>query len=362
MEGTKVGIHTTSLEEKCTSLEMLICYARELGGGFHPYVERVMEIVLPLLKFYFHDGVRLAAAQMIPQLFNSFKLSGNYSQDDLLRLWHDVCAKLFDSIEGDLDTSFQCSVFTCYYECLEIIGKNSMTHNLLESLIKTCFGISQQYMQRYQERMATRQDDDFDVDDEDLLRDDEDNDEMLLSETSSALHYTFKSHGVSFLPYFEQLLPHITHFLASQDSASRQFALCIFDDLIEFASPQSFNYSAHFLDGMMNCLMDSSYDVRQTACYGFGVAAQFGGEAYGPVCAKAVPVLLQLSSVADGRTEEKIMATENAISAVAKICKYLGQVVDANSIIPSWFVTLPITEDDSEAGSVYGYLLELLEM
>lgn len=50
---------------------MLICYAQEMGAAFHPYVPKVMGMVVPLLKFYFHDGVRFAAASVIPLLFKS---------------------------------------------------------------------------------------------------------------------------------------------------------------------------------------------------------------------------------------------------------------------------------------------------
>ena len=61
------------LEEKCTAIEMVICYARELGAEFDRYVDVMISIVVPLLKFYFHDGVRFAAAAVIPQLFEAMK-------------------------------------------------------------------------------------------------------------------------------------------------------------------------------------------------------------------------------------------------------------------------------------------------
>ena len=51
---------------------MLICYAQEMGADFHPYVQKVLGIVVPLLKFYFHDGVRFASASVIPFLFKSW--------------------------------------------------------------------------------------------------------------------------------------------------------------------------------------------------------------------------------------------------------------------------------------------------
>lgn len=72
-EGQNIGIRTTVLEEKCTAVEMLAVFAKELGPGFRDYVEQVTTIALPLLKFYFHEGVRFAAASLIPLLLKCAK-------------------------------------------------------------------------------------------------------------------------------------------------------------------------------------------------------------------------------------------------------------------------------------------------
>ena len=74
-----MGIKTTFLEEKCIAVEMLVCYAQELEEGFQMYAEEVMEIVVPLLKFYFYDDIRHSAAITIPELFNSMVKSNKYS-------------------------------------------------------------------------------------------------------------------------------------------------------------------------------------------------------------------------------------------------------------------------------------------
>lgn len=58
---------------------MLVCYARELKEGFADYAEQVVRLMIPLLKFYFHDGVRTAAAQSLPHLLESVRLKGNFS-------------------------------------------------------------------------------------------------------------------------------------------------------------------------------------------------------------------------------------------------------------------------------------------
>lgn len=53
----KISIRTSVLEEKATACNMLCCYADELKDGFYPYVQEVTNIMVPLLKFYFHEDV-----------------------------------------------------------------------------------------------------------------------------------------------------------------------------------------------------------------------------------------------------------------------------------------------------------------
>lgn len=57
-EQQNFGIRTAGLEDKASACEMLVCYARELKEGFANYAEEVVRLMVPMLKFYFHDGVR----------------------------------------------------------------------------------------------------------------------------------------------------------------------------------------------------------------------------------------------------------------------------------------------------------------
>jgi hypothetical protein len=74
------GIRTAGLEDKATACEMLVCYAREMGPAFVDYVEPVVELLLPLLKFYFHDGVRESASEALPYLLVVCALHSRLSQ------------------------------------------------------------------------------------------------------------------------------------------------------------------------------------------------------------------------------------------------------------------------------------------
>lgn len=68
------GIKTAGLEDKATACQMLVCYARELKEHFVEYAEQTVKLMVPMLKFYFHDGVRTAATESIPFLLECAKV------------------------------------------------------------------------------------------------------------------------------------------------------------------------------------------------------------------------------------------------------------------------------------------------
>lgn len=83
-EQQNFGIKTAGLEDKASACEMLVCYARELKDGFASYAEEVVRLMVPMLKFYFHDGVRTAAAESLPCLLECAKIKGRLKKNVLL--------------------------------------------------------------------------------------------------------------------------------------------------------------------------------------------------------------------------------------------------------------------------------------
>lgn len=65
MDGQTVGIRTSAIEEKCQAFETLVIYCSTLGPRFAPYLSQALELTLPSLRFYFHDGVREACAMCV---------------------------------------------------------------------------------------------------------------------------------------------------------------------------------------------------------------------------------------------------------------------------------------------------------
>lgn len=69
----RISIRTSVLEEKATACNMLCCYVDELREGFLPFLQPVVETMVPLLDFYFHEDVRKAAVASLPDILRAGK-------------------------------------------------------------------------------------------------------------------------------------------------------------------------------------------------------------------------------------------------------------------------------------------------
>ena len=65
MQGQRVEIRTASLEEKCTAFDVLLVFCSVMGQNFTPYLSTALQLALPALRFFFHDGVRETAALFV---------------------------------------------------------------------------------------------------------------------------------------------------------------------------------------------------------------------------------------------------------------------------------------------------------
>lgn len=359
-EQQKFGIKTAGLEDKSTACQMLVHYARELKGGFIDYVEEVVvKIMVPLLKFYFHDTVRVTAAESLPHLLECAKVRGdNY----VAQMWAHICPELLSAIEKEPEEAVVPELMDSFSKCVETMNTHCMSGDQLQQLARIIHEKLEQHMARQQERLSKRHDEDYDAEVEDELQDEHESDEYILSKVSDMMHVLFKTHEYDLLPFFDFLLNDFIKLLdPARPSSDKQWTLCIFDDLVEYASPKSWNYKDYFVQPMLKYIHDVHPEVRQAAAYGIGVMAEFGGNNYADICTEAAPMLIQVISQPDARSKENVNPTENCISAITKICKYNSSKLNVDEILPHWFSWLPITEDKEEAPHVYGYLCDLIE-
>ncbi|CAB1327664.1 unnamed protein product [Coregonus sp. 'balchen'] len=266
------GIKTAGLEEKATACQMLVCYAKELKEGFVEYTEQVVKLMVPLLKFYFHDGVRVAAAESMPLLLECARVRG---PDYLTQMWHFMCDALIKAIGTEPDSDVLSEIMHSFAKCIELMGEGCLNNEHFEELGGILKGKLEEHFKNQELRQAKRQDEDYDEGMEETLQDEDENDVYILTKVSDILHSVFSSYKEQVLPWFEQLLQLIVQLVCpSRPWADRQWGLCIFDDVVEHCSPSSFKYADYFLRPMAQSLCDTSPEVRQAAAYGVGVMAQ----------------------------------------------------------------------------------------
>ncbi|XP_061917237.1 importin-5 [Entelurus aequoreus] len=353
------GIKTAGLEEKSTACQMLVCYAKELKEGFVEYTEQVVKLMVPLLKFYFHDGVRVAAAESMPLLLECARVRG---PEYLTQMWLFMCDALIKAIGTEPDLDVRSEIMHSFAKCIELMGDGCLNNEHFEELGGILKGKLEEHFKNQELRQAKRQDEDYDEQVEESLQDEDENDVYILTKVSDILHSVFSSYKEKVLPWFEQLLQLIVQLICpNRPWADRQWGLCIFDDVVEHCSPSSFKYAEYFLQPMLQSLCDNSPEVRQAAAYGVGVMAQYGGESYRPFCTEAIPLLVRVIQAADSRLKENVNATENCISAVGKVMRFRPECANVNEILPHWITWLPLNEDKEEAVHTFDFLCDLIE-
>ncbi|KAJ2693743.1 importin subunit beta-3, partial [Coemansia spiralis] len=359
--GQHVGIRTTALEEKCDAVELLGTYARDLGPAFLPHAAETLELLVPLFRFYFHEGVRAAAAAAVPHMLLALRASGDGAA--MAQAWGPVCDRYTAALLSEEDDSFALQLFASFAESLGVVSEASMTGEQMEAFVAACVQQMTKYHGRMKEREAARAADEVDEDDEDQMAEEEALEGLAVDEVAKALHAVFRAHGTAFAPAFHAMLPVAHKYLHERDPAARQWAICIFDDLVEFTGPASAPYAADFLEPLTAALRDTAAsDLRQAAAYGVGVMAQFGGDAYADyVAGTALPALLAAIARPDARDTDNVFATENMVSAVAKVLRFCSaKVADPRAVLQAWFRALPISNDEDEVPFVYEYLVSVV--
>jgi hypothetical protein len=179
---------------------------------------------------------------------------------------------------------------------------------------------------------------------------------------NKAFHSIFKTMGTSFLPHWAGLIEFYSMAVVNPDPTQRQWAICIYDDVLEFCGPESWQYKDQIIQPLIDGMQDDVPANRQAAVYGVGVAAHKGGENWSEFVAASLETLFQVTQRPNARADDDIFATENASAAIAKILHYnASKVANWDSVAAAWIDTLPITNDEEATPYAYAFLSQLIE-
>ncbi|KAK4780071.1 hypothetical protein SAY87_016177 [Trapa incisa] len=363
----RIGIKTSVLEEKATACNMLCCYADELKEGFYPWIDQVAPTLVPLLKFYFHEEVRKAAVSAMPELLRSAKLAVDKglaqgrNEAYIKQLSDYIVPALVEALPKEPDTEICTSMLDALNECLQISGP-LMDQNQVKSIVDEIKQVIIASSSRKKERAERTKAEDFDAEEGELLKEENEQEEEVFEQIGEILGSLVKTFKAAFLPYFDELSSYLTPMWGKDKTADeRRVAICIFDDVAEQCGEAALRYYDTYLPFLLEACNDENADVRQAAVYGLGVCAEFGGSVFKPLVGEALSRLNLVIKDPHAMQSDNIMAYDNAVSALGKICQFHRDRIDASQVVPAWLHCLPIKGDLIEAKIVHELLCSMAE-
>ncbi|XP_068337995.1 uncharacterized protein [Pyrus communis] len=363
----RIGIKTSVLEEKATACNMLCCYADELKEGFFPWIDQVAPTLVPLLKFYFHDEVRKAAVSAMPELLLSAKLAIEKGQAQgrnetyIKQLSDYIVPALVEALHKEPDTEICANILDALNECLQIAGP-LLDESQVRSIVEEIKQVITASSSRKRERAERTKAEDFDDEEKELIKEENEQEEEVFDQVGEILGTLIKTFKASFLPFFDELTSYLTPMWAKDKTPEeRRIAICIFDDVAEQCREAALKYYDTFLPFLLEACNDDNPDVRQAALYGLGVCSEFGGIVIKPLVGEALSRLNAVIQHPNALQAENVMAYDNAVSALGKICQFHRDSIDAAQVIPAWLNCLPIKGDLIEAKVVHDQLCSMVE-
>jgi len=363
----KIAIHTLALDEKAQACNSIYCYASEMKDGFYPYVDECSKLLVPLMSFYYHDGVRLASLSTMSMLLDSTKLyleKLNISDRQVLNdLFAFIYPALLAAVKVESDTEVLVVGIECIHECIAVMGDYCLPPDKVKELLDL---VQLQILATHERRnKLSKANPDGDVDDSYIIREEVAKEDDINSELAEVVGTLAKHHRNTFLVAFQDLAPLVLRMVQKENEPSeRQLAVCIFDDIVEYTYEQSFQLFKHFVPHMLEYASDTHPGVRQASCYGLGVCAQNGGPLFKPLVPKTLEVLIKVINEPNARDNEKTAPPiENAISSVGKIIQYQSDII-ADKLGPltdMWISWLPIEVDVIEARAVHNQLCHFIK-
>ncbi|MCD7465041.1 hypothetical protein HAX54_000434 [Datura stramonium] len=363
----RIRIKTSVLEEKATACNMLCCYVDELKEGFYPWIDQVTQALVPLMKFYFHDEVRRAAVLAMPDLLRSAKLAvekgiAQGQNETYVKLLSDyIIPPLVEALHKESYKEIRKIMLYAVDKCLQISGP-LLDGCQVQSIVDEIKLVLTDCLSRKRELSERTNNEDFDAVEYDLINEENELEEDIFYYTGEILGTLIKTFKAAFLPFFDDLSSYLIPMWGKDKTdEERRIAIYIFDDVAELCREASRKYYDTYLPFILEACNDESSDVRQAAAYGLGICAEYGGSVFKPFIGEALSQLNIVIGHPNALQPVNVMAYDNAVSALGKICQFHRDSIDFSQVFPSWLNCLPIKGDIIEAKAVHDQLCSMVE-
>ncbi|KAG8991876.1 hypothetical protein FRB90_001198 [Tulasnella sp. 427] len=129
VDGRRVGIKTAILEDKAQAFDHLVVISSSLKDGYAEWTKPTLEICLPGLKFFWHEGVRESSAMLIPMLIACGK--SVLTAADLQTIFRTLLA----AINDEADTGYLASLYKSVVDSTLVLPSKGLPPDLANDVV-----------------------------------------------------------------------------------------------------------------------------------------------------------------------------------------------------------------------------------
>eukprot|EP00933_Yihiella_yeosuensis_P032760 TRINITY_DN2639_c1_g1_i1.p1 TRINITY_DN2639_c1_g1~~TRINITY_DN2639_c1_g1_i1.p1 ORF type:complete len:726 (-),score=176.19 TRINITY_DN2639_c1_g1_i1:283-2190(-) len=395
LDGKRVGLKTSQIDDLQNALQMLKCFLEVLGHHFCDHLKDTGECLMKAVNFPFNDNIKrealdawreLVAAAVAaeattaidtapiatPSAHNSTlssqsttaaraKLHGEFASlpSHLLQKFLRAILEIMRK-EEDLE---QLQVQTVgVTACVKAAGAETMTMKEVEELCLEIKQLLEESTKRLQDSEDLRF---FDEDDEVEAEAQRGADQSLRLKYAELLGAIMEVHGSHFLKVgFAQFLPMIQECFAPSGGRSptvgdRCLALYLLSDVFEKLGSKGLVPCLGFVDAILESIKDGDAWVRQAAAYAVLHVTKLSE--FSKLADRSAQLLAVVIKEPQSRKAGNKEATEAAVAALGQIFRSQEKNLrNPEKLLLLFLQSLPLYEDLNEAGPTHDLLMDLV--
>ncbi|KAJ6990802.1 importin-5-like isoform X1 [Populus alba x Populus x berolinensis] len=312
-----IQIKTETLEEKATACVLLRDCVAELKEGIDLWIDEVAETLVPLLNFYEHPAVRIAAVLAMPEILKSSKAAIEkrlLQKSPFEKLCSDIIPALVEALVKEEVIKISAVMLDSLEDCLELSGP-VLNIDQIKRFLSVIMDVLDTSMSIPKGDEASEQG------------------EKVSQKVCACLKIFMKTYKGSLLQFFDQLLSPMEHmWVKGKTVEERKIALKIFTDVVEEFREEALKFCESELLLLFKACNDDEPEVQEVAAHGIGVAAAFGGSIFKPLVGEAVSALNANISDSLAMHRDYIMAHDAAVTALGQIYLFHKDRINASEV------------------------------
>ncbi|KAH8502879.1 hypothetical protein H0E87_014256 [Populus deltoides] len=306
-----IQIKTETLEEKATACVLLRDCVAELKEGIDLWIDEVAETLVPLLNFYEHAEVRIAAVLAMPEILKSSKAAIEkrlLQKSPFEKLCSDIIPALVEALVKEEVIKISAVMLDSLEDCLELSGP-VLNIDQIKRFLSVIMDVLDTSMS--------------------IPKGDEASEQGV--KVCACLKIFMKTYKGSLLQFFDQLLSPMEHMWVKDKTVKeRKIALKIFTDVVEEFREEALKFCESELSLLFKACNDEEPEVQEIAAHGIGVAAAYGGSIFKPLVGEAVSALNATISDSMAFHRDYIMAHDAAVTALGQIYLFHKDRINAS--------------------------------